>query len=102
VESDDSTRQPLRSDTLGNFNFAGRFVTEPTTNNYYRVEQSNFNYTGRYKVTVYRVNKEYVDLYASRQQDSRNLNEPKTNVKNGLGIFTAFASDSTSVVVELK
>ena len=102
VESDDSTRQPLRSDTLGNINFVGRFVTEPTTNNYYRVQQINFNYTGKYKVTLYRVNKEYVDLYASRQQDSRNLNEPKTNVKNGLGIFTAFASDSTSVSVKLK
>jgi hypothetical protein len=102
VESDDSARQPLGSDTLGNINFSGRFVTEPTTDNYYRVQQFNFNYTGKYKVTLYRVNREYVDLYASRQQDSRNLNEPKTNVKNGLGIFTAFASDSASISVKLE
>jgi hypothetical protein len=100
VESDDSTLQPLSSDTLGNFN--RRFVTEPTTNNYYRVPQGDFNYIGKYKITLYRVNQEYVNLYASREQDSRSLNEPLTNVQNGLGIFTAFASDSTFVNVELQ
>jgi len=94
VESEDSARQPLRSDTLRDFNPIGRFLTEPTTDDYYRVPQSDFNYTGKYKITLYRVNQEYVDLYASRQQDSRSLNEPHTNVKNGLGIFTAFNSDS--------
>ncbi len=102
VESNDSTRQPLTSDSLGNFNFARRFVAEPTTNNYYRVPQTDFNYTGKYEITLYRVNQEYVNLYASRQQDSRSLNEPLTNVNNGLGIFTAFASDSTFVNVELN
>lgn len=102
VESVDSTRQPLSSDSLGNFNFTRRFVAEPTTNNYYRVPQSDINYTGKYKITLYRVNQEYVNIYASRQQDSRSLNEPLTNVKNGLGIFTAFASDSTFFNVELN
>jgi len=43
---------------------------------------------------LYRVNQEYVDLYKSRDQDSRNLNEPLTNIENGLGIFSAFANDS--------
>jgi len=102
VESEDSTRHPLRSDSLRNFNFAGRFLTEPTTNNYYRVPQSDFNYTGKYKITLYRVNQEYVDLFASRQQDSRSLNEPHTNVKNGLGVFSAFASDSVAIHIELQ
>ena len=102
VESDDSTSRPLNSDTLGNFSFTRRFVAEPTTNNYYRVPQSDFNYIGKYKITLYRVNQEYVNLYASRQQNSRSLNEPLTNVNNGLGIFTAFASDSTFVTVELQ
>ena len=102
VQSEDSTAQPLRTDSLGNFIFTRQFVTEPTTNNYYRVPQADFSYTGKYRITLYRVNKEYVDLYASRQQDSRSLNEPSTNVKNGLGIFTAFASDSAFVNVGLK
>jgi uncharacterized protein YcfL len=102
VESIDSTRQPLNADSLGNFNFTRRFVAEPTTDNYYRVPQSDFNYTGNYKITLYRVNQEYVNLYASRQQDSRSLNEPLTNVQNGLGIFTSFASDSAFVNVTLN
>lgn len=102
LESVDSTQQPLTSDSLGNFNFTRRFVTEPTTSSSFQVPQSDFNYLGKYKITLYRVNQEYVNLYASRQQDSRALNEPLTNVTNGLGIFTAFASDSTFVNVELQ
>jgi hypothetical protein len=39
------------------------------------------------------VNQEYADLYENRQQDSRNLTEPLSNVNNGLGIFTAFSYD---------
>lgn len=40
------------------------------------------------------VNDEYVNLYNSLNQDSRELNEPYTNIQNGLGIFTAFNSDT--------
>ncbi len=102
VESEDSTGQPLRADSLGNVVSTRRFVTEPTTNSYFRVPEFDFTYTGRVRITLFRVNKEYVDLYASRQQDSRSLNEPATNITNGLGIFTAFASDSAYVTVQLQ
>ncbi|MBC8181278.1 hypothetical protein H8E88_09140 [candidate division KSB1 bacterium] len=43
---------------------------------------------------VFRVNQEYGDLYQSRNQDSRDLNEPLTNIVNGLGVFSAFNCDS--------
>ena len=43
---------------------------------------------------VYRINQEYADLYGSRQQDSRDLNEPLTNNRNGLGVFSAFNSQA--------
>ncbi len=102
VESEDSTGQPLRTDSLGNAVFTRSFVTEPTTGSYFRVPEFDFTYTGEARITLFRVNREYVDLYASRQQDSRSLNEPSTNVINGLGIFTAFASDSVHVTVELQ
>ncbi len=46
-----------------------------------------------------RVNEEYAPLYATLQQDSRDLNEPFTNITGGLGVFTAFAADTTSVTV---
>ena len=49
---------------------------------------------GTHRIKLYRVNKEYADLYESMQQDSRDLNEPLTNITNGLGIFTAFSCDS--------
>lgn len=101
VESIDPNRQVLQSNTL----FSSRnirFVTEPSTEDHYRISDQYIKYTGRHKVTVYRVNQEYVNLYKSRQQDSRSLNEPQTNVKNGLGIFTAFASDSLFINVVLQ
>ena len=38
------------------------------------------------------VNEEYALLYETSTQDSRDLNEPYTNINNGLGIFSGFAS----------
>jgi hypothetical protein len=35
-----------------------------------------------------------VNLYETQEQDTRKLNEPYTNIENGLGIFTAFCSDT--------
>jgi hypothetical protein len=101
MESVDPNRQSIRSDTFPSFANM-RFVTEPTTDDHYRAFEQDINYTGKHKITLYRVNQEYVDLYKSREQDSRSLNEPLTNVKNGLGIFTAFASDSLFVDVLLQ
>lgn len=101
VESVDPNRIVLQSDTMLRF-MDRRFVTEPIMEDHYRVFDQDIKYTGRHKVTVYRVNQEYVNLYKSRQQDSRSLNEPQTNVKNGLGIFTAFASDSLFFNVVLQ
>ena len=50
-------------------------------------------YYGHYRIRVVAVNREYVELYLTRNQDSRDLNEPVSNVSNGLGIFTAINSD---------
>ncbi|MFC1529786.1 hypothetical protein ACFL6R_03610 [Gemmatimonadota bacterium] len=47
---------------------------------------------GEHLVRIYRINQEYADLYGSRQQDTRDLNEPLTNIQNGLGVFSAFNS----------
>jgi hypothetical protein len=102
IESIDTARQLLRPDSLAFGERSFRFVTEPTTTSSYRVNQSAIQYTGRHKVVLYRVNQEYVNLYTSRQQDSRSLNEPLTNVQNGMGIFTAFASDSLFINVILQ
>ena len=41
-------------------------------------------------------------LYQSSGQDSRDLNEPYSNIKGGLGMFTAFNSDTASVYLVKK
>jgi hypothetical protein len=76
-----------------------RFVSVPVNSEEYRITRRSVEFFGTHKVKVYRVNQEYVDLYISRNQDSQDLNEPLTNVINGLGIFTAFNSDSTFIEV---
>lgn len=98
IESIDSSRQLLRNDSV----FTRRFVSNPTNEASYTINNNSILYTGRQILTLYHVNKEYADLYLSRQQDTYSLNEPLTNVHNGLGIFSAFASDSLyfSVVLE--
>ncbi len=49
-------------------------------------------YYGHWQVNVVAVTREYVELYLTRNQDSRDLNEPVSNINNGLGIFTAMNS----------
>ena len=98
IESIDPNRQLMRPDSL----FTRRFISQPTNQNFYRVNPNSILYTGQHMLRLYRVNKEYADLYRSRVQDSRTLNEPLTNVQNGLGIFSAFASDSAAFNVILN
>ena len=86
---------PDSIESMGGFGggMKGRFfISEPSNENSYSVNFRSVSYYGRYSIKVYRVNQEYADLYTSRQQDSRDLNEPLTNINNGLGIFSAFNS----------
>lgn len=73
-----------------NFNF----ITEPTSSDVFLIRPQILEQFGTHRVVLYRVNQEYVDLYENREQDSRNLTEPLTNIENGLGVFTAFNSDT--------
>ena len=76
-----------------------RFVSIPVNSEEYRITRRSVTYFGTHKVKVYRVNREYVDLFISRNQDPRDLNEPLTNITGGLGIFTAFNSESVLIEV---
>lgn len=55
--------------------------------------------TWPHEAEVYRVNGEYAQVYENRTQDSRDLNEPPSNIRNGLGVFSAFNSLSVSFEV---
>lgn len=77
----------------GGPDMAGRRMTfPPSPTKEFVISRRNLTYYGKHKAIVYKVNQEYADLYESRNQDSRNLNEPLTNIKNGLGVFSAFSS----------
>ena len=76
-----------------------RVVFAPTAADSLPINALGLPFLGRYRVQVWRVNEEYAALYNTLQQDSRDLNEPFTNITGGLGVFTAFAADTTSVVV---
>jgi len=99
IENIDSVQESFfnRTDSLGGNNRPGGFmkrITEPTQTDNYKIRPMELEYYGNYRVKVFRVNQEYADLYQSLDQDSRNLTEPASNITNGLGIFTAFNSDS--------
>lgn len=89
-QDDDPIFPPQVEEALQNF----RFVSDPTQRNTQIVIGAGLSHYGTYKVTVYQVNQEYADLFENRTQDSRDLNEPPSNIENALGIFTGFASQS--------
>jgi len=68
------------------------FRSRPTRESYYRIQRFDLTYYGEHRAKVYKVNREYANLYAFGLQDSRHLNEPATNIKNGLGVFAGFSS----------
>ena len=74
--------------------FARRFVQRPTASDSALVSPRSLSYLGRHRVRLYRVNEEYADLYEGLNQDSRDLNEPPSNVRGALGVFSAFSADS--------
>ena len=69
-----------------------RLITQPTTDTFFTINLLLLRDLGQHQVRVYRVNQEYSELYENRTQDSRDLNEPPSNMTNGLGIFSAFNS----------
>jgi hypothetical protein len=69
-------------------------ISPPDTISNYTISGALLPSYGPYVVKLYKVNQEYADLYESEEQDSRDLNDPPSNMINARGIFTAFAGDS--------
>ncbi|MFK7981211.1 MAG: DUF4249 family protein [Saprospiraceae bacterium] len=92
VESVSDTIDPIFPaqviDALARF----RFVSEPTDTESLTFLGGTLVSFGTYSVKVYHINQEYAALYENREQDSRDLNEPPSNVQNALGVFSAFNS----------
>lgn len=105
IENAEDDQVSLFPDLGGKFASSGnrgsfQRILPPTRESSHEINFSEIQYWGKYIVKVYRVNQEYADLYENLEQDSRDLNEPPTNIKNGLGIFSAF--NSQNVYFEVK
>lgn len=96
IESNPTPIMPDRPEGApgGGGGFVFEMVTQPTNNSYYSIEARQLEYFGTHRIIMTSINDEYVKLYNSLNQDSRELNEPYSNINNGLGIFTAFNSDT--------
>jgi hypothetical protein len=99
IESLDENAELINQIDTGDRPFGdrtGRFfgVTEPTDANFYQIQTMSLTYFGRYMVRVFRANDEFAEMFETSGQDSRNLNEPFSNITNGLGIFTGFTLDT--------
>ena len=92
VESVADTIDPIFPEQVLNALEGFRFVSEPSSETSITFFGSALVSFGRYSVKVYHINQEYADLYENRTQDSRDLNEPPSNIANGLGVFSAFNS----------
>ncbi len=101
IENIEENPDSVDTDTgFRGMNMMRGFMSSPTPSNEYNISRSQISCYGQHVLRVYRVNQEYADLYFSRIQDSRDLNEPLTNVNNGLGVFCAFNYEQNSFYVK--
>lgn len=94
VESLSEQTDPIFPDVVTNALERFRFVSEPTNDSMLTFLSGTLVSFGTYQVRVYHINQEYAALYENREQDSRDLNEPPSNVTNALGVFSAFNSQN--------
>jgi len=95
VESTADTLDPIFPQQVISALERFRFVSEPTEGSSITFLAGTLVSFGEYSVKVYHINEEYAALYENRTQDSRDLNEPPSNVQNALGVFSAFNSQET-------
>lgn len=93
IQNTEENPESLDPNEVLPFNF--EFTSQPTQDAFFSL-QPFIHYTqyGLHRIIVYHVNEEYALLYQTLEQDSRDLNEPFSNITNGVGIFSAFASDT--------
>jgi hypothetical protein len=74
-----------------------RRVMQPFQGSSYRTTSREFRSAGSYRIYVYRVNKDYVDLY--ERISSTDLANPSSALQNAFGIFTSMSADKVDFQV---
>ncbi|MDR0543274.1 MAG: hypothetical protein LBH19_13830 [Dysgonamonadaceae bacterium] len=90
IESPNTSDVP----SLGIF---GRRMMQPFKGNTYQTTARDFRSAGAHWIYVYRVNKNYVDLY--ERISSSDLANPVSSVRNAFGIFTALSVARVRILV---
>jgi hypothetical protein len=67
----------------------GQRMMQPFQGNSYQTTSREFRSTGTHWIYIYRVNKDYVDLY--ERISSSDLANPVSSIQNAFGIFTALS-----------
>ena len=70
------------------------FRSEPTQADSCRINSRTFQYYGRHRVIIHKIQPEYALLYSNNSNSSLSLTEIHANIINGFGIFTAINSDT--------
>ena len=82
---------------VGRFNFN----SEPNITDFYGIDpRRELTQFGTHQIIVFRVNPEYAALYESSGNSTQSLEEPPSNIENGLGIFTGVSSDTLYLEVK--
>jgi len=83
------------NDNIAQFDGQLQFISEPLITDFYLIRsQRELLQFGTYQIIVFRVNPEYAALYQNSSSSTLSLEEPPTNIVNGLGIFTGVSSDT--------
>ncbi len=75
------------------------FRNQPVNTGYTELNPQSFKYYGYHRVTLFKVQPEYVIFFQETSNSSLSLTEINANVKNGYGIFTGINGYSTYVLV---
>ena len=83
------------NENIAQFEEQLQFISEPLISDFYAIRtQRELLQFGTYQIIVFRVNPEYAALYESSSNSTLSLEEPPSNIVNGLGIFTGVSSDT--------
>lgn len=92
----------VTNELLANFGPPGgfRFISEPQIMDFYAINpRREIQQFGTHQIIVYRVNPEYAALYETSGTNSNTIQEPPSNIENGLGIFTGVSTDTVYLEV---
>lgn len=75
-------------------------ITAPSSDDFYNITMRNVSYLGTHMVVLYAVTEDYAKMNEQSGTSSISLTDPYTNIENGYGLFSAFATDTLYFEVE--